>query len=117
MYKIPYVMFLMQQVDFFKALADDTRLNIVLLLVSKGELCVCDLTEFLNLSQPKISRHLALLRSNGLLNDQRKGQWVYYSINPQLPEWCHDILSGLKKQAQLDGFDAKLSQTQPTICE
>jgi len=48
-------MFLMQQVDFFKALADDTRLNIVLLLVSKGELCVCDLTEFLNLSQPKIS--------------------------------------------------------------
>lgn len=82
----------MEQVNFFKCLSDDTRLNIVILVALNKELCVCDLTEKLQLSQPKISRHLALLRSSGLLQDRRQGQWVYYSINPQLPIWCHDIL-------------------------
>lgn len=82
----------MEQINFFKCLSDDTRLNIVTLVALNKELCVCDLTEKLQLSQPKISRHLALLRSSGLLQDRRQGQWVYYSINPQLPIWCHDIL-------------------------
>lgn len=82
----------MDQVNFFKCLSDETRLNIVTLVVENKELCVCDLTEKLQLSQPKISRHLALLRSSGLLQDRRQSQWVYYSINPQLPDWCHNIL-------------------------
>ena len=83
----------MDQVTFFKCLSDETRLNIVTLVAENKELCVCDLTEKLQLSQPKISRHLALLRASGLLQDRRKSQWVYYSINPQLPAWCHDILT------------------------
>ena len=83
----------MDQVSFFKCLADETRLNIVTLVAEHQELCVCDLTEKLQLSQPKISRHLALLRASGLLQDRRQSQWVYYSINPQLPAWCHDILA------------------------
>ena len=53
----------MDQVNFFKCLSDETRLNIVTLIVENKELCVCDLTEKLQLSQPKISRHLALLRA------------------------------------------------------
>jgi len=52
----------MDQVSFFKCLADETRLSIVTLVTENKELCVCDLTEKLQLSQPKISRHLALLR-------------------------------------------------------
>ncbi|ENW93749.1 MAG: metalloregulator ArsR/SmtB family transcription factor [Candidatus Methylopumilus sp.] len=88
----------MDQVNFFKCLSDETRLNIVTLIVENKELCVCDLTEKLQLSQPKISRHLALLRSSGLLQDRRQSQWVYYSINPQLPNWCHDILNVLTTQ-------------------
>ena len=83
----------MDQINFFKCLADDTRFNIVMLVLGNNEQCVCDLTEKLNLSQPKISRHLALLRSSGLLQDRRQSQWVYYSINPELPIWCHDILA------------------------
>jgi ArsR family transcriptional regulator len=83
----------MDQVTFFKCLSDETRLNIVALVAENKELCVCDLTEKLQLSQPKISRHLALLRASGLLQDRRQSQWVYYSINPQLPVWCHDILT------------------------
>jgi ArsR family transcriptional regulator len=72
----------MDQINFFKCLADETRFNIVMLVLGNNEQCVCDLTEKLQLSQPKISRHLALLRSSGLLQDRRQGQWVYYSLNP-----------------------------------
>ncbi|MEO9274926.1 metalloregulator ArsR/SmtB family transcription factor [Marinomonas sp. 5E14-1] len=51
---------------FFKALADDTRLRCLLLIKQFTELCVCELMEALNETQPKISRHLAQLRKNGL---------------------------------------------------
>ncbi|XUK75716.1 hypothetical protein ABMA09_22705 [Erwinia rhapontici] len=53
--------------QLFKNLSDDTRLSLVLLLREKGELCVCELSETLRQSQPKISRHLALLREGGCL--------------------------------------------------
>ena len=88
----------MDRVTFFKCLSDETRLNIVTLVAEHKELCVCDLTEKLQLSQPKISRHLALLRSSGLLQDRRQSQWVYYSINPQLPAWCHELLNILVRE-------------------
>ena len=78
--------------EFFKSLADDTRLRIGLLLASAGELCVCELTESLQESQPKISRHLSLLRTTGLLLDRRQGQWVYYRLHPELPAWVLSIL-------------------------
>ena len=80
-----------------KTLGDDTRARIALLVTREKELCVCELTCALDVSQPKISRHLALLRSSGLLNDRRQKQWVYYSLNPQLPEWCFEILNTLKR--------------------
>jgi ArsR family transcriptional regulator len=77
---------------FFKNLAEDTRLRSLLLIHSQQELCVCELTEALQESQPKISRHLAQLRTTGLLQDRRNGQWVFYSINPNLPDWCLTVL-------------------------
>lgn len=79
-------------VTLFKALADDTRLRIALLVTREKELCVCELTCALDLSQPKISRHLAQLRSNQILADRRQGQWVYYRLHPQLPEWARSLL-------------------------
>lgn len=102
---------------FFKCLADETRFQIMMLLQQHKELCVCDLIEYLRLSQPKISRHLALLRKSDLLIDNRKGKWVYYQINPNLADWCkstlQECLVGNKKElSQL--FD---SQTQNTCCE
>lgn len=77
----------------FKALADKTRLTVVLLIQHEHELCVCELTTALDVSQPKISRHLAQLRASGLLIDRREGQWVYYRINPELPTWALHILA------------------------
>jgi ArsR family transcriptional regulator len=63
----------------FKALADETRVRIVALL-GPGELCVCELQEVLDLPQPTVSRHLALLRAAGLVQDRREGNWVYYRL-------------------------------------
>ena len=78
---------------FFKCLSDETRLRAMLLIRQNGELCVCELVEALGLSQPKISRHLATLRQCGLLQDTRNGQWVFYRLSPQLPDWCLAVLA------------------------
>jgi DNA-binding transcriptional ArsR family regulator len=79
--------------QYFKSLSDDTRLRILLLTLRHHELCVCELTTALNMIQPKISRHLALLRNTGLLMDERRGQWVYYRINSNLPNWVTEVLN------------------------
>ncbi|WP_429885213.1 ArsR/SmtB family transcription factor [Geoalkalibacter halelectricus] len=63
----------------FKALADETRLRILALL-TRGELCVCDLMSILDLPQSTVSRHLAYLRNAGLVNDRRQGVWMYYAL-------------------------------------
>lgn len=87
--------------ELFKSLADETRARATLLIASLGELCVCELTCALGDSQPKISRHLAQLRSSGLLLDRRQGQWVYYRLNPALPDWAIELLQlTLKANAQ-----------------
>ena len=66
--------------DLLKAFADRTRLRIMSLL-SGGELCVCDIMAVLKAPQPKVSRHLAYLRRNGLVETKREGQWIYYSLS------------------------------------
>ena len=78
--------------QLFKNLADETRLGIVLLLKARGELCVCDLCTALAQSQPKISRHLAMLRESGLLRDRKQGKWVHYRLSPQMPAWAAQVI-------------------------
>jgi ArsR family transcriptional regulator, arsenate/arsenite/antimonite-responsive transcriptional repressor len=91
----------MQPLQIFKALADETRLSCIMLLQQAVELCVCDLVDSLGLSQPKVSRHLALLKQAGLLLDRRQGQWVYYRINPDLPGWASNMLARLADESPL----------------
>jgi ArsR family transcriptional regulator len=69
-----------QKVQIFKALADETRLRILALLLSEGELCVCDIIAALKLPQSTISRHLAYLRRAEWVKDRRCGLWIYYSL-------------------------------------
>ena len=78
--------------QLFKNLADETRLGIVLLLKARGELCVCDLCTALAQSQPKISRHLAMLRESGLLLYRKQGKWVHYRLSPQMPAWAAQVI-------------------------
>ncbi|MCO6057819.1 metalloregulator ArsR/SmtB family transcription factor [Pseudomonas sp. MOB-449] len=80
-------------VTVFKCLADETRARLMLLITREEELCVCELTCALDESQPKVSRHLAQLRTGGLLADRRQGQWVYYRLHPDLPNWVHGVLA------------------------
>lgn len=78
--------------ELFKCLSEDIRARSTLLIAEHGELCVCELMCALDESQPKISRHLALLRTAGVLLDRRQGQWIYYRLNPALPAWAVEIL-------------------------
>jgi ArsR family transcriptional regulator len=78
--------------DLFAALAHETRLRCLILLVRHEELCVCELTHAIGAAQPHISRHLAQLRELGLVTDRRDGLWIHYRVNPALPEWVGAVL-------------------------
>jgi ArsR family transcriptional regulator, arsenate/arsenite/antimonite-responsive transcriptional repressor len=66
----------------FKALADPTRVAIVNCLSAADEVCVCNLTETFDLSQPTIAHHLKILREAGLVEASRRGTWAYYRLVP-----------------------------------
>ncbi len=78
--------------QFFQLLSDKTRLRIVSLMQQQGELCVCELVHALGVIQPKISRHLAVLRDVGVVIDRRQGQWIYYRLHPDLPDWARRVI-------------------------
>jgi ArsR family transcriptional regulator, arsenate/arsenite/antimonite-responsive transcriptional repressor len=66
--------------EFFKALADESRLNMLWLLMNHRELCVCDIMEALGITQSKASRHLSTLRHAGLVTGRKDGLWSHYSL-------------------------------------
>lgn len=102
----------LEPVRVFKCLGDETRLMLMLLILREGELCVCEMTHALEQSQPKVSRHLAQLRHCGLLNDRREGQWVYYGLDPQLPDWVTTTL-----EAATEGEAVRLAELRSRLCQ
>jgi len=81
--------------DFTHAIADSTRLRILVLLIQQEELCVCQLTDAIDVLQPKISRHLSILRKKGILQDRREGLWIFYRLHPEMPIWAYKTLQAL----------------------
>lgn len=79
-------------VTIFKAMGDELRLASLMLIRQHEKLCVCELMAALDIPQPKASRHLGILRDAGLLETERQGQWVYYSLNPRLPDWLRKVV-------------------------
>ncbi len=79
----------------FKALADPVRLRLVSLIGAHqgGEVCVCELTEAFDLTQPTISHHLKVLREAGIIDCERRGTWVYYWLVPAALERMSALLS------------------------
>lgn len=75
-----------------QALTDGTRLRVVVLLTHEGSLCVCELTAALDVSQPKMSRHLAALRALDIVEDSRMANRVFYRIHPSLPGWARGVI-------------------------
>lgn len=84
----------------FKALGDETRLKIILLILRETELCVCELVTALDVDQPKISRHLALLKKQGLLSDRKEKQWVFYQVSKDLTNWQNRLFAELNDTSE-----------------
>lgn len=87
--------------NVLKLLGDKTRLTIVTILKQR-ECCVCEFQEVFDMSQPSISQHLRKLKDLGLIKEDRRGQWIYYSLNSQsdLYALIEDILEHVPVQTE-----------------
>jgi ArsR family transcriptional regulator len=99
--------------ETLRFLGDPTRLRI-LALMARSEICVCDLTERLDLSQPLISYHLGKLRGAGMVRARREGNWVYYSLDPEL--W-DTTLAPIRAMLELDDLPPEAAPGGRDDCE
>lgn len=84
--------------DFFKALSDETRLRILhLLVVSESELCVCEFTDILETPTYNVSKHLKILKNNGLLSERKEGRWVYFGLIPAKGKFLSLLFEAIKE--------------------
>ena len=90
------------------ALADDSRLVILVLLANEGPLCVCELTAALAAPQPRVSQHLARLRGVGLVAHRRVANRHYYALAVDLPGWISRVLEAYRCGFAATGRLAKL---------
>ncbi|MBL8202684.1 MAG: metalloregulator ArsR/SmtB family transcription factor [Blastocatellia bacterium] len=97
--------------QFFLALSDKTRLRIIN-LIGEDELCVCFFVEVLDELQPKISRHLGVLRETGLVSARKDGKWMHYRVEtPQHPHAAKvlaDVRAWLKDDQEMQRDRARL---------
>jgi len=89
-------------IKMLSALADETRLRMYLLL-SKNELCVCELMMILHMEQSRISHCLRVLKEAGLVESRREGKWIVYFENPDVAD--NGFLKSLKKELNLQASD------------
>lgn len=82
-------------VQYLKALSDDTRLKIFLML-SGGELCACKILEEFNFTQPTLSYHMKALCDSGLVKSRKDGIWMRYSINEEVLAALKGLLNGIE---------------------
>jgi len=85
-----------------KALADKNRLRMVYLLNEKQDLCVCEITDIIGLSQPTISSHLRLLENAGLVESDKDGLWVNYNINSYADLFSRKLIEMICKDLRKD---------------
>jgi len=90
-------------IKVIKALRDPNRLKIIKIL-EHGELCVCEIQEVLQVSQPTVSKHLKTLEEAALLNSRKEGLWVYYRLDdgsgsPYAAARCWEISNNAWKAA------------------
>lgn len=76
----------------FRALADETRLAILRQLRERKEVAACDFHACCDVAQPTVSHHLKVLREAGLVNSEKRGLWVYYTLNEDTLKRLRDLL-------------------------
>ena len=90
-------------VEFCKALADDTRQQILVMLLD-GEKCVSDIVDAFNMSQPTISHHLSVLRQFNLVTSRKEGKLVFYDINRNnVVECCGQLMAKFDAEEACEG--------------
>ncbi|OAS15921.1 ArsR/SmtB family transcription factor [Paenibacillus oryzisoli] len=98
--------FLKEYESKFKALADEKRLQIMYELTQRGNTCVCDLTEIVDMPQSKLSYHLKILLDAGIITKETRGTWSYYEINQtEVSRILSEQLCCIFKPARNDGSD------------
>jgi ArsR family transcriptional regulator, arsenate/arsenite/antimonite-responsive transcriptional repressor len=85
-----------------KALSDESRVRIVNLLKAKGGVCVCEITEIINLSQPTISSHLKKLEEAGIISFKKDGLWVNYYLNKEMDSESKELIELIAKIIEKD---------------
>lgn len=76
-----------------RVVADPARLRLLSLIGAAGEVCVCDLTDVLGLSQPTVSHHLKVLTEAGLVAREQRGRWAFYRLQPERIELLRGALA------------------------
>jgi ArsR family transcriptional regulator len=79
-----------------KALSNETRLEIVSMLIGGGELCECEIVAALGITQSKASRHLRELTIAGLVSTRRRAVWIYFSLPEEMDAEAESLLEALK---------------------
>ena len=95
----------------YKALADETRIQMLALLLEQPELCVCHLERALDITQSKASRHLRYLLNAGVLTDRREGVWIHYRLADDMAPELRALVESVKTtldEGVLAGLRAKL---------
>ena len=96
--------------DITKALADSNRARVIMALIDLEELCVCQLTEMLEIATATVSRHMSILQNAGLVKSRKEGRWVFYRLSdsfpPLLKSWLKQSMSHTKEVA-LDSNNLK----------
>lgn len=83
-----------------KLLGDKTRLT-MLTLLKEREWCVCEFVDIFDMSQPAVSQHLRKLKSQGIVNEARRGQWVHYSLNIEDKPYIQAVLDAVPSSDEL----------------
>jgi len=100
--------------QLLQALADPTRLAIVRQLSAERQTCACDLTVGIDLTQPTVSHHLRVLREAGLVQAERRGSWIFYSLAPEAVARLQRIVAGLLPAIGL-GTEAIIGRRLPIV--
>ena len=100
----------------FRALADETRLQMLALLFESPELCVCHFERALEIGQSKASRHLRYLLNAGLLRDRREGVWMHYRLSEELGAARSLILEAVKENLDPALREELRSRLESSLC-
>ena len=99
--------------QIFLACSDTSRLRILHLIMTNGEMCITDLENILEFTQTKTSRHLIYLKNSGILTTRKFNQWVFYQIKDEVFDITQQILQFLRRDPMLQK-DQQIFQTMYT---